>query len=146
MASAPGDIIWEIMKKNNSFLVKEFGSGNQMVLFNKEKKNFFNLNSYKNPGLSNMKTIFIRLDGKDLFVVLETTKTKKHNRPVKLFHKVVMMKEFRLMTKLVIDQVVDIYYISDLKLAALARVSAMYHSLKVAKSGLKKRNRQTVRK
>ena len=39
----------------------------------------------------------------------------------------------------------DNYYRPDLKKAALARLSAVHRSLKVAKSGVKKRNRQAVK-
>lgn len=42
-------------------------------------------------------------------------------------------------------QVADNYYRPDLKNAALARLSAVHRSLKVAKSGVKKRNRQAVK-
>ncbi|KAM2057769.1 hypothetical protein ACFX16_030418 [Malus domestica] len=38
MATVPGQLIWEIVKKNNSFLVKEFGRGNAGVRFSKEPK------------------------------------------------------------------------------------------------------------
>lgn len=43
------------------------------------------------------------------------------------------------------SQVGDNYYRPDLKKAALARLSAVHRSLKVTKSGAKKRNRQAVR-
>lgn len=42
-------------------------------------------------------------------------------------------------------QVGDNYYRPDLKKAALARLSAVNRSLKVAKSGVKKRNRQAMK-
>ena len=42
-------------------------------------------------------------------------------------------------------QVSDNYYRPDLKKAALARLSAVHRSLKVTKSGPKKKNRQAVR-
>lgn len=42
-------------------------------------------------------------------------------------------------------QVVKNFYRADLKHAALARLSVVHRSLKVAKSGAKKRNRQAVR-
>ncbi|KAG4906435.1 hypothetical protein JHK82_055080 [Glycine max] len=41
--------------------------------------------------------------------------------------------------------VADNYYRPDLKKAALARLSAVNRSLRVAKSGVKKRNRQAVK-
>ncbi|OVA08491.1 Ribosomal protein L28e [Macleaya cordata] len=144
MTTVPGSLIWEIVKKNNAFLVKEFGNGSQMVQFSKESNNLYNVNSFKHSGLANKKTVTIQPGEKDLSVVLATTKTKKQNQPAKLLHKSVMKKEFRRMAKAVVNQVADNYYRRDLKNAALARLSAVHRSLKVAKSGVKKRNRQAV--
>ncbi|XP_059642205.1 large ribosomal subunit protein eL28y-like [Cornus florida] len=145
MATVPGQLIWEIVKKNNSFLVKEFGNGTASVQFSKESSNLYNLNSYKHSGLANKKSITIQPGGKDHSVVLATTKTKKQNKPASLLHKSVMKKEFRHMVKAVENQVADNYYRRDLKTAALARLSAVNRSLKVSKSGVKKRNRQVVK-
>ncbi|KAK7840249.1 large ribosomal subunit protein eL28y [Quercus suber] len=145
MATVPGQLIWEMVKKNNCFLVKEFGRGNAGVQFSKEPNNLFNLNSYKYSGLANRKTVMIQPGGKDLSVVLGTTKTKKQNKPAAMLHKSVMRKEFPRMAKAVTNQVSDNYYRPDLKKAALARLSAVHRSLKVTKSGPKKKNRQAVR-
>ncbi|OAY36544.1 60S ribosomal protein L28-2 [Manihot esculenta] len=141
MATVPGQLIWEIVKKNNSFLVKQFGRGSAGLQFSKESNNLYNLNSYKHSGLANKKTVTIQ-PGKDQSVVLATTKTKKQNKPAALLHKSIMKKEFRRMAKAVENQVGDNYYRPDLKKAALARLSVVHRSLKVAKSGVKKRNRQ----
>ncbi|GMY36237.1 60S ribosomal protein L28-2 [Fagus crenata] len=145
MATVPGQLIWEIVKKNNSFLVKEFGRGNAKVQFSKESNNLYNLNSFKHSGLANKKTVTIQPGGKDLSVVLGTTKTKKQNKPAALVHKSVMRKEFPRMAKAVVNQVSDNYYRPDLKKAALSRLSAVHRSLKVTKSGVKQRNRQSVK-
>ncbi|GLT79045.1 hypothetical protein SLA2020_505550 [Shorea laevis] len=145
MAAVPGQLIWEIVKKNNSFLVKQFGRGSAGVQFSKESNNLYNLNSYKHSGLANKKTVTIQPGGKDLSVVFATTKTKKQNKPASLVHKSVMRKEFPRMAKAVVNQVADNYYRPDLKKAALARLSAVNRSLKVSKSGVKKRNRQAVK-
>ncbi|GMN20662.1 hypothetical protein TIFTF001_045363 [Ficus carica] len=51
MATVPGQLIWEIVKKNNSFLVNEFGNGTAGVRFSKEPNNLYNLNSYKYSGM-----------------------------------------------------------------------------------------------
>ncbi|XP_057982574.1 large ribosomal subunit protein eL28y-like [Malania oleifera] len=144
MATVPGALIWEIVKKNNSFLVKEFGNGTSRVQFSKESNNLYNLNSYKYSGLANKKTVTIQ-PGKDSSVLLATTKTKKQNKPALLLHKSAMKKEFRRMAKAVVNQVANNHYRVDLKNAALARLSAVHRSLKVAKSGVKKRNRQAVK-
>ncbi|KAM6575596.1 hypothetical protein CsatA_023923 [Cannabis sativa] len=46
MATVPGQLIWEIVKSNNSFLVKQFGRGNASLHFSKESNNLCNPNSY----------------------------------------------------------------------------------------------------
>ncbi|KAK2986238.1 hypothetical protein RJ640_027333, partial [Escallonia rubra] len=138
MATVPGPLIWEIVKKNNSFLVKQFGNGTAGVRFSKERNNLFNLNSYKH-------SVTIQPGGKDLSVLLATTKTKKQNKPAALLHKSVMKKEFPRMAKAVANQVAGNHYRPDLKNAALARLSAVNRSLKVAKSGVKKKNRQATK-
>jgi len=51
MATVPGDLIWQVVRKNNSFLVKQFGNGNAKVQFTKEPNNLYNVHSYKHSGL-----------------------------------------------------------------------------------------------
>ncbi|XP_035815533.1 60S ribosomal protein L28-like isoform X1 [Zea mays] len=132
-----------VVRKNNSFLVKQFGNGNAKVQFTKEPNNLYNIHSFKHSGLANKKTVTIQPAAKDSAVVLSTTKTKKQNAPAKLSHKSVMRKEFRKMAKAVKNQVSDNYYRPDLTKPALARLSSVYRSLQVAKSGVKKKNRQS---
>lgn len=50
MATVPGQLIWEIVNKNNSFLVKEFGNGTASVKFSKESNNLYNIHSFKHSG------------------------------------------------------------------------------------------------
>ncbi|KAL6559948.1 60S ribosomal protein L28A [Orobanche gracilis] len=171
MATVPAQLIWEIVKKNNSFLVKQFGNGTASVKFSKEPNNLCNLHTYKHSGrgganratearkkcalrsvmfkaqeargLANKKTVTIQ-PGKNQSVLLATTKTKKQNKPSTLLHKSLLKKEFSRMAKAVSNQVADNYYRPDLKKAALARLSVVNRSLKVAKSGVKKSNRQSA--
>lgn len=56
-------------------------------------------------GLANKKTVSIQPGGKDLSVVLATTKTKKQSKPASLYNRSVLKKEFRKMTKAVVNQV-----------------------------------------
>ncbi|CAA0823403.1 60S ribosomal protein L28-2 [Striga hermonthica] len=120
MATVPGQLIWEIVMKNNSFLVKQFGNGTASVKFSKEPKNLCNMHSYKHSGLANKKTVTIQ-PGKDQSVLFVTTKTKKQNKPSNLLHKSLLKKEFNRMAKAVTNQVADHCYRPDLKKAALAR-------------------------
>jgi len=46
------DLVWELVKKHNSFLLKRDG-----VLFSREVGNVTNLHSYKHSGLANSKAI-----------------------------------------------------------------------------------------
>ncbi|XP_010535207.1 PREDICTED: 60S ribosomal protein L28-2-like [Tarenaya hassleriana] len=144
MATVPGPLIWEMVKKNNSFLVKQFGRGTAGVQFSKESNNLYNLNSYKHSGLANSKTVSIQAEGKDASVLLATTKTKKQNKPASVLNKSVMKKEFQRMAKAVTNQVADNHYRPDLRKAALARLSVVQRSIKIAKSGPKKRTRQAA--
>ncbi|CAM8957337.1 unnamed protein product [Rhodiola kirilowii] len=144
MTTVPGPLIWEIVKRNNSFLVKQFGNGTASVRFSKESNNLYNLNSYKHSGLANKKTVTIQ-PGKENAVGISTTKTKKQNKPALLRNKSVLKKEFSRMVKAVSNQVGDNYYRPDLKNAALARLSVVHRSLKITKSGPKKRNRQAIK-
>ncbi|KAI3710418.1 hypothetical protein L2E82_40198 [Cichorium intybus] len=96
-------------------------------------------------GLANKKTVTIQPVGKEQSVLLATSKTKKQANPASLLHKSIMKKEFNRMAKAVVNQVAANYYRPDLKKAALARLSSVNRSLKVSKSGVKKRNRQASR-
>lgn len=51
MTTVPGSLIWEIVKNNNCFLVKEFGRGTASVQFSKEANNLYNVNSFKHSGI-----------------------------------------------------------------------------------------------
>ncbi|XP_010526413.1 PREDICTED: 60S ribosomal protein L28-1 [Tarenaya hassleriana] len=146
MATVPGQLIWEIVKNNNCFLVKQFGRGNAKVQFSKETNNLYNLNSYKHSGLANKKSVSIQPADKEQAIVLGTTKTKKQSKPSASVNKSVLKKEFPRMAKAVANQVSDNYYRPDLEKAALARLSVIHRSLKVTKSGVKKRNRQATKR
>ncbi|GFZ04240.1 ribosomal L28e protein family [Actinidia rufa] len=214
MATVPGPLIWEIVKRNNSFLVKEFGNGTASVQFSKREQQslqpqFLQALSSLCAWLANKKTVTIQPGGKDKdqsVCCLQQQRLRSKAKPSSLLHKSVMKKEFRRMAKAVTNQwlmmsipiileltadngvqlmgigealshirkslassgthahtklfggneqleweknptrqflhVGDNYYRPDLKKAALARLSAVHRSLKVAKSGVKKRNRQ----
>ncbi|KAI3850735.1 hypothetical protein MKW98_030795 [Papaver atlanticum] len=92
---------------------------------------------FKHSGLANAKTVSVQA-GKGSGVVL----ANKQKNPSALVHNTVMKKEFSRMAKAVANQVADNFYKRDLKSAALASLSAVRRSVKVAKSGVKKRNRQ----
>ena len=46
MTTVPGSLVWELVKKNNCFLIKQFGNSNAKVRFSKEPNNLYNVHSY----------------------------------------------------------------------------------------------------
>ncbi|KAK1670768.1 hypothetical protein QYE76_058927 [Lolium multiflorum] len=50
MTTVPGSLVWELVKKNNCFLIKQFGNNNIKVQFSKEPNNLYNVHSYKFSG------------------------------------------------------------------------------------------------
>ncbi|KAH8959563.1 hypothetical protein BDL97_06G083100 [Sphagnum fallax] len=146
--AASTDLVWLLVKNNNKFLVKRNGNSNASVTFSSEANNLYNLNSFKYSGLANKKTVAVEA-GEGLSVVLATTKTKKANKPSSLVHRSHLKKDFRKMAKTVVNQVVTNGYRPDLKAAALARLSAVHKSLRVAKRGSTKKvskSRKTISK
>ncbi|KAH0881127.1 hypothetical protein HID58_068521, partial [Brassica napus] len=71
-------------KKNNYFLVKQFGRGNA------NSNNLYKLNCYRYSGLAYQKTVTIQVADKEKDMELGTTKTKKQNKlklyVIKIFH------------------------------------------------------------
>ncbi|KAL3685105.1 hypothetical protein R1sor_003127 [Riccia sorocarpa] len=135
---ASPDLLWQLIKRNNSFLVKQNGNGNRSVQFSSEKNNLYNKNSFKYSGLANRKTVSIQPAGEGLAVVLATTKTKKGNKPAEIVNRSVLRRDVRKMARAVVNQVSENGYRPDLKTAALARLSSVHKSLRAAKSGIKK--------
>eukprot|EP00252_Welwitschia_mirabilis_P021092 TRINITY_DN5301_c0_g1_i1.p1 TRINITY_DN5301_c0_g1~~TRINITY_DN5301_c0_g1_i1.p1 ORF type:complete len:151 (+),score=24.53 TRINITY_DN5301_c0_g1_i1:181-633(+) len=146
MTTIPGDLVWEIVRNNNSFLVKQNGNSSAKVLFSSEPNNLYNTHSYKFSGLANKKTVSIAPgEGDRVTVVLATSKTKKQNKPASMMNRTVLKKDFRRIEKAILNQIAENNYRPDLKKHALARLSAVHKSLRVAKAGGKKKSKGTRR-
>ncbi|KAG1082847.1 hypothetical protein G6F42_022427 [Rhizopus arrhizus] len=70
------DLVWAIIKNNNSFLVKR-----QHVQFSSEPANLMNVNSFKYSGLANYKTVSVLPAARGVRVT--TRKANKQNSPKK---------------------------------------------------------------
>ncbi|CAG8727680.1 10804_t:CDS:2, partial [Acaulospora morrowiae] len=85
------DLIWAIVRDNNSFLVKRNGAQ-----FTFEPNNLTNLNSFKYSGLANKKTIGISSAPDNRGVVVTSKKNNVASfRPTKTVHKVALSKGVR---------------------------------------------------
>mmetsp|Transcript_46516 Transcript_46516/g.88818 ORF Transcript_46516/g.88818 Transcript_46516/m.88818 type:complete len:124 (+) Transcript_46516:67-438(+) len=116
------DVIWLCVKNNNKFLVKRNG-----MQFSSEPNNLKSLNSYKFSGLCNPEPVSVNAAGAaDDLSVKVTAKSEIVLKGV----------DVRQMSRKVESLLQD--YRSDLKGAALSRLSLVHKSLRVAKAGVKK--------
>ena len=63
MAAVSSDLLWQLVKKNNRFLVKRNGNGSNSMQFSSELNNLYNLNTFKYSGkvlISNSYSIWYR--------------------------------------------------------------------------------------
>ncbi|KAM5570545.1 hypothetical protein ABKV19_011271 [Rosa sericea] len=107
MVTVPGQLIWEIVKKNNS-LVKQFAwsqAGVRRSVSTRSLTTSTTSTPKSIPVWRTRRLLSIQAGGKDQSMVLATTKTRKQNKPTSLVHKSVMRKDFRCMAKAVTNQV-----------------------------------------
>ncbi|CAO3616916.1 unnamed protein product [Mucor hiemalis] len=114
------DLVWAIIKNNNSFLVKR-----QNVQFSAEPANLMNVNSFKYSGLANYKTVSV-LANKARGVRVTLRKANKQQNPKKSINSVVIDKTRRQTSKSVANLIArGNKYRPDLRAAAVARASAI---------------------
>jgi large subunit ribosomal protein L28e len=129
-----GALIWELTKNNNAFLVKRNG-----VTFSAEKGNLTNTNSYKSSGLANHRAVDIRAAKEGGIVVsLKSSKQSAQRKPATQWNAVTHKKHFRSVARAIKNRLRGDR--SDLKMAALARFSALSRAAK-SKGVAKKRTR-----
>ncbi|KAI0417306.1 ribosomal L28e protein family-domain-containing protein [Xylaria grammica] len=133
MASqASADLVWEIVRNNNSFLVKRKASGG--VQFSRDSLNLTNKNARKWAGFVNDQAIGVVAAEKDAVKVL-SKKTSESNKPAKAITETVYSggKSARKTYVAVANQAAKSNYRADLREAAVARASAIRHSYKTTK-------------
>ncbi|KAF8471943.1 ribosomal L28e protein family-domain-containing protein [Kalaharituber pfeilii] len=122
-----GDLLWEIVRKQSSYIVKRKVGGNAIV-FSRDPLNLRNTHSRKHSGSVNEKAIGIYGGEKDS-VILYTKKNheKYSNKPASVINKTVFKgnKSTRKIAAAVVGQTAKIYYRPDLRKDAAARISAI---------------------
>ncbi|CAO0797928.1 unnamed protein product [Mucor circinelloides] len=106
------DLVWAIIKNNNSFLVKR-----QHVQFSSEPANLKNINSFKYSGLANYKTVSILPAARGVRVT--TRKANKQNSPAKSINSVVIAKTRRQTSKSVANLIAKSKYRPDLRAVSI---------------------------
>ncbi|KAF7726700.1 hypothetical protein EC973_008474 [Apophysomyces ossiformis] len=113
------DLVWELIKNNNSYLVKKNG-----VQFSAEPNNLTNLHSYKFSGLANTKTAAVQGAARGVRVIKNNKKGKTTS---------VVIAAGRRKTAKSVANLIAVRYRADLRTAALARASAVLNSQKAVK-------------
>ncbi|KAI0512693.1 ribosomal L28e protein family-domain-containing protein [Xylaria bambusicola] len=126
------DLIWEIVRSNNSFLVKRKASGG--VQFSRDNLNLTNKHARKWAGFVNDKAIGVVPGEKNAVKVL-SKKTSAANKPVSAITETTYSggKSARKTYVAVAQQTAKSNYRADLRQAAVARASAVRHSYKEPK-------------
>ncbi|KAI2613104.1 60S ribosomal protein L28 [Hypoxylon fragiforme] len=134
------DLVWEIVRSNNSFLVKRKQAGG--VQFSRDPLNLVNKNSRKYSGFVNDKAIGVQpaeKNGVKVITKKEATAQKPAKSTVEVTHS--GGQGTRKIYKTVAHQAASSGYRADLREAAVARVSAIRHSQKEPKPTPEKKPR-----
>merc|ERR1712167_554125 len=86
--SASSDLVWQIIRKNNSFLVKR-----NMLELSSEPNNLMNKNSFKYSGIANTEAVGIEDEGKG--VTFTKKNPKRQRQPARNVVSVELKKDFR---------------------------------------------------
>ncbi|KAI8086618.1 ribosomal protein L28e [Halteromyces radiatus] len=121
-------LVWELIKNNNSFLVKRDG-----LQLSSEPSNLTNIHSFKYSGIANDKTVAIQPAARGIKVTTKKTK-KASNSPAKSVNSTVIAKGRRQTAKSVANLIARNKYRADLLPAALARASAVISSQQPVKA------------
>ncbi|KAF4637165.1 hypothetical protein G7Y89_g925 [Cudoniella acicularis] len=123
------DLIWEISRSQNAFLVKRAQSGG--VRFSRDPFNLVNIHSRKHAGFVNDKAVGVEENkDKSKGVTLITKKVKHPQRPASHVHKVTIggNKSTRKTFKTIASNTAKSGYRPDIRAEAVARASAIRKS------------------
>merc|ERR1712146_331717 len=114
--SASSDVVWGIIRKNSSFLVKR-----NFLELSSEPGNLMNKNSFKYSGLANAEAVDIQDNEKG--ITFSRKNKKNANQPKRNNVSVDLKKDFRKVAKTIMKKTEGCNYRKDLKKPALARWS-----------------------
>lgn len=134
------DLIWEISRTANSYLVKRKSAGG--VQFSKDPLNLMNKHSRKYAGFVNDKAVGIHLS-KNGGIALITKKTKHQNRPASNKNEVLWSsnRSGPKIYKGIANYTAKQGYRADLRQEAVARASTIRQSQRPKKDGREKKVR-----
>jgi large subunit ribosomal protein L28e len=137
MVACSNQLVWEIIKGNNSFMKKVNGRTKRSgcMRFSVEDGNLRSLSSYKHSGLANSKAVGISCTDANDAVLSIKTASKSDSKAASA--SVPVNKSFKRVVKTIEKTTADNYYRPDLKSDALAKYSKVYQANRIAR-GVKK--------
>jgi len=139
MAHSP-ELVWFLVRKNTSFLVKRDG-----VEFTSERNNLRNINCFRYSGLAQDRTVNLAAKPNGVLMSFKSRKATRRRRPAKAYNHWKLNKDFRSIARTIAHEVEQ--YRPDLKKAALARWTKIHRSQKgKAKKPSKVQPKKTTKK
>ena len=144
-------LVWQLIKNNNSFLVKRGGGGPRggnskragTVQFSCEPGNLLGVNSFKYSGLANSKAVNISKSGTELS--LSTKAFKSANKCKKSLATIPLKKNTKHTLKVIKSRACSNFYRADLLSAATGKYKGLKNAVRVQKGIIKGARPQTSR-
>jgi len=144
-------LVWQLVRNNNSFLVKRGGGGPQAgnarragaVQFSREPGNLLGVNSFKYSGLANSKAVNIEASGDG--IVLKTKMVKKANLVKKSIEAVPLKLHVKRGLRVVKARSGTNFYRADLLSTAAKKYAKVRSAVRVQKKIIKGARSKTGR-
>mmetsp|Transcript_16995 Transcript_16995/g.39226 ORF Transcript_16995/g.39226 Transcript_16995/m.39226 type:complete len:152 (+) Transcript_16995:261-716(+) len=140
MVACADSLLWEITKRNNSFIKKKNGKTKRSgkVEFSTEKGNIKSLNQFKYSGIANTKVYDVACTDDNKAQLIIKTASKAATTPAKAVATIALNKsDFRKVEKTIKNTTDGVFYRKDLTNDALAKWYKVYTANKRA-NGVKK--------
>jgi large subunit ribosomal protein L28e len=140
MVACADSLVWEVTKRNNSFLKKRNGKTKRSgkVEFSTEKGNLKSLNQFKYSGIANSKAFDVVCTDDNKATLVVKTASKCGVSPAKGTASIALNKsDFRKVEKTIRNTTDNVYYRRDLVDDALGKWTKVYQANKRANGVLK---------
>ena len=139
MVNCPDSLVWELTRRNTSFLKKRNGRTKRSgtISFSTEPANVKSLNLFKYSGLANSKACNVVCTEDNGANLIVKTASKAGTQPKKSQATIRVNKDFKRVESTIKKSTSDVYYRRDLEAAMLGKWTKVYQANRRAK-GIKK--------
>jgi large subunit ribosomal protein L28e len=135
MVQVADQLVWEITRKNSSFLRKKNGRSKRSgkICFSAEPGNLKSLHLLQYSGIANSRTIDVVCTSDNKAQLITKTASKCSTQPKQTLVKTNVHQDFRRAEKIILGQTANVFYRNDLKAAVLAKYTKCYQANRRAK-------------